>query len=58
MKYFNVYNNFGKMAVKAFDEKHALKLYCSHNGMLSIPAAYYAVEITEKEYNDAYYKIA
>lgn len=58
MRYFNVYNGFGKMAVKAFDEKHALKLYCSYNGMLSIPESYYAIEITVEDYNDSYYKIA
>lgn len=58
MKYFNVYNGIGKMAVKAFDSKHALRLYCSHNGMLSIPESYYTIEISEKEYNDSYYKIA
>lgn len=58
MKYFNVYNGIGKMAVKAFDSKHALRLYCSHNGMLSIPDNYYAVEISKEEYENAYYKIA
>ena len=58
MKYFNVYNGFGKMAIKAFDKNQALKLYCSYNGMLSIPDAYYAIEITEKEYNESCYKIA
>jgi hypothetical protein len=58
MKYFNVYNGIGKMAIKAFDNKHALRLYCSHNGMLSIPDKYYAIEISEEEFNNAYYKIA
>lgn len=58
MKYYNVYNGFGKMAVKAFNSENALRLYCSHKGMLSIPETYYAVEISEEEYNKAYYKIA
>ena len=58
MKYYNVYNGYGKEAVKAHDSKEALQLYCSFNGMLSIPDKYYAIEITEKEYNESYYKIA
>ena len=58
MKCYNVYDGFGKTAVKAFNSDNALKLYCSYNGMLSIPESYYAVEITEEEFNKAYYKIA
>ena len=58
MKYYNVYNNFGKIAVKAFNSENALRLYCSHEGMLSVPDSYYAVEISEEEYNNSYYKIA
>ena len=46
------------MVVKAFNNEHALRLYCSYNGMLSIPNSYYAVEISEEEYNNSYYKIA
>lgn len=46
------------MAVKAYDSNNALKLYCSHNGMLSIPDKYYAIEITKEEYENSYYKIA
>ena len=58
MKYYNVYNNFGKTAVKAFNSENALKLYCSHKGMLSIPDSYYVVEISEEEFDNSYYKIA
>lgn len=58
MKYYNVYNGFGKMAVKAFNNENALRLYCSHKGMLSIPDSYYAVEITKEEFDNSYYKIA
>ncbi len=57
MKYFNVYNGYGKMAIKAYDSNHALKKYCSFNGMLSIPEKWFAKEITKKEYENAYYKI-
>ena len=46
------------MAVKAFNSENALRLYCSHKGMLSVPDSYYAVEISEEEYNNSYYKIA
>ena len=58
MKYYNVYNGYGKMAIKAYNEENALKVYCSFNGMLSIPDKYYAIEITKEEYENAYYKIA
>ena len=58
MKYYNVHNGYGKMAVKAYNEEHAIRLYCSYNGMLSIPNKYYAVEISENDYNNSYYKIA
>ena len=58
MKYFNVYNGIGKIAVKAFNSEHALRLYCYYNGMLSIPDKYYIIEISEEEFNNAYYKIA
>ena len=57
MKYYNVYNTIGKMAVKAFNNEDALKKYCSHHGLLSIPEKWYAVEITKEEYEKAYYKI-
>ena len=57
MKYYNVYNGYGKMAVKAYDSNNALKKYCSYNGMLSIPDKYYAIEITKEEYEKVYYKI-
>lgn len=57
MKYFNVYNGYGKMAIKAYDNNHALKKYCSYNGLLSIPKKYYAIEITKNDYENAYYKI-
>lgn len=57
MKYFNVYNDYGKMAIKAYDSNHALKKYCSFNGMLSIPEKWFAKEITKEEYENAYYKI-
>lgn len=57
MKYFNVYNGYGKMAIKAYDSNHALKKYCSFNGMLSIPEKWFAKEITKEEYENAYYKI-
>ena len=57
MKYYNVYNGYGKMVVKAYDSNNALKKYCSYNGMLSIPDKYYAIEITKEEYEKAYYKI-
>ena len=57
MKYYNVYNGYGKMAVKAYNAENALKKYCSYNGMLSIPDKYYAEEMTKEEYEKAYYKI-
>ena len=57
MKYFNVYNGYGKMAIKAYDSNHALKKYCSFNGMLSIPEKWFTKEITKEEYENAYYKI-
>lgn len=57
MKYYNVYNGNGRTAVKAYDNNHALKKYCSFNGMLSIPEKYYAIEITKDEYEQSYYKI-
>lgn len=58
MKFYDVYNKYGKMAVKATDSNNALKLFCSSEGMLSVPNTYYAIEITEEEYNKRYYKIA
>ena len=57
MKYYNIYNGYGKMAVKAYDDKNALKKYCSSHGMLSVPDKWYAIEITKEEYEKAYYKI-
>ena len=57
MKYYNVYSENGKMAVKAFNYENALRKYCSFSGMLSIPESYYAIEITKEEYDNAYYKI-
>ena len=57
MKYYNVYNTIGKMAVKAFNSENAIKKYCSYNGLLSIPEKWFAKEITKEEYEKAYYKI-
>ena len=57
MKYYNVYNTNGKMAVKAFNSENALKKYCFYNGLLSIPEKWFAKEITKEEYEKAYYKI-
>ena len=57
MKYYNVYNGYGKMAVKAYDNKNALQKYCSYNGFLSIPEKWFAKEITKEEYEKTYYKI-
>lgn len=57
MKYFYVYNAIGKTAIKAFDYNHALKKYCSFNGLLSIPEKWYAIETTKEEYEKEYYKI-
>lgn len=57
MKYYNVYNGNGKMAVMAFNENDALKKYCSFNGMLSVPDKYIAEEISKDDYDKAYYKI-
>ena len=59
MKYYDVYTDNGKMAVKAACEQDAIRRYCTFSGIIGEPPKQYkAVEITAADYNARYYKIA
>ncbi len=57
MKYYNICNKYGKIAIKAVNENHALTKYCGYNGLLCIPSSWFVEEITKDDYDKAYRKI-